>query len=144
MEWDELVGTKIAALDAAVELDAELQLSVEEYLSIEVQSKNLSARAKLLREKITDALPLRDGDEQIVKTALGDVHIEGKSSFTCSSVKMRDIVLREYNDADVPDFVKTKYSVTRIAFELLDTETQHKFYEAVTYKQGQHKITGSY
>ena len=125
MEWEELIGSKIAAPPSTVELDDELQLSVEEYLSIEVQSKDLSARAKLLREKITDALPLRDGDEQIVKTSLGDVH-------------------REYNDADVPDFVKTKYSVTRIAFELLDTETQHKFYEAVTYKQGQHKITGSY
>lgn len=147
MEWEELVGTRAGTkMEPTVSevFDGSIALLLEEYVAVERQAKALSERTKMLREQITAAFPLQDGDEVIVATHKGDVLLEGRSSFTCSPVKMREIVARKYADANVPDFVSTKYSVTRKAFELLDTETRDYFYDAVTYKTSNHKITGSY
>ncbi len=143
MEWEELVGTKIAPVEK-VEVDERIALLVEEYISVEKQTKSLSERTKLLRQQITESLPLQDGDEKLIKTHSGEALIEGRSSFTCSPVKMQMIVSQKYNDADVPDFVNKKYSLTRKVFETLDSATRSDFYEAVTYKASSHKITGSF
>ena len=143
MEWEELVGTKIAPA-VKEEVGEAVALLVEEYISIEKQNKSLSERTKLLRQQITESLPLQDGDEQLIKTHSGEVLIEGRSSFTCSPVKMKMIVEQKYSDADVPDFINTKYSLTRKVFETLDSVARNEFYEAVTYKPSGHKITGSY
>jgi len=143
MEWEELVGTKIAPVEK-VEVDEKIALLVEEYISVEKQTKSLSERTKLLRQQITESMPLQDGDERLIKTHTGEVLLEGRSSFTCSPAKMKMIVSSKYSDADVPDFVNTKYSLTRKVFETLDSTQRDDFYEAVTYKPSTHKITGSY
>ena len=58
MEWEELVGTKIAPA-VKEEVGEAVALLVEEYISIEKQNKSLSERTKLLRQQITESLPLR-------------------------------------------------------------------------------------